>query len=132
MDAATYLQINLIPIAALIIMRLNTDRTLTYSWRSRVLRFMMVLLAITIALNMVAWMLDGKQFSGTCTTLWICNMAYYILMDFMTYLWYLYVQDVVDNGIGQRGIKVLGPSMPLLVFFDISCVKPMDRSDFLY
>lgn len=124
MDAATYLQINLIPIAALIIMRLNTDRTLTYSWRSRVLRFMMVLLAITIALNMVAWMLDGKQFSGTCTTLWICNMAYYILMDFMTYLWYLYVQDVVDNGIGQRGIKVLGPSMPLLVFLAFLVSSP--------
>ena len=44
MDAEIYLQINLIPIIALVLMRLNTEHTLTYSWRSRALRFMMVLL----------------------------------------------------------------------------------------
>lgn len=124
MDTVTYLQINLIPILALIIMRLNTDRTLTYSWRSRALRFMMVLLAITMVLNTAAWALNGMQFAGAGIMLWICNLTYFALVDFMIYLWYLYVQDIVDNGIGQRGIKVLGPSMPLLIFLAILVSSP--------
>lgn len=124
MDAITYLQINLIPILALIIMRLNTGHTLTYSWRSRALRFMMVLLTAIMVLNMAAWALNGKQFTGACTLLWICNLAYFALLDFMAYLWYLYVRDIADNGIGQRGIKVLGPAMPLLIFLSILVTSP--------
>lgn len=124
MEAVTYLQINLIPILALIIMRLNTAKTLTYSWRSRALRFMMVLLALTITLNMTAWMLNGRRLPGVGIMLWICNLMYFALMDFMIYLWYLYVQDIVDNGIGQRGMKVLGPSMPLIIFLAVLATSP--------
>lgn len=124
MDTATYLQINLIPILALIIMRVNTGKTLTYSWRSRALRFMMVLLALTMVLNMASWTLDGLQLPGIRSILWICNLGNYALLDFMIYLWYLYVQDIVDNGIGQLGIKVLGPSMPLIIFLAVLMTSP--------
>lgn len=124
MDAATYLQINLIPILALIIMRANTGKTLTYSWRSRALRFMMVLLVLTMVLNMAARLLNGIQLPGVGIVLWICNLVYFALLDFTIYLWYLYVQDIVDNGIGQRGIKVLGPSMPLIVFLVVLVTSP--------
>lgn len=132
MDAATYLQINLIPILALIIMRANTGKTLTYSWRSRALRFMMVLLVLTMVLNMAARLLNGIQLPGVGIVLWICNLVYFALLDFTIYLWYLYVQDIVDNGIGQRGIKVLGPSMPLIVFLVVLVTSPWTGAIFFY
>ena len=124
MDTVTYLQINLIPIVALIIMRVNTKHTLSYSWRNRDLRFMMVLLAAIMVLNMAAWMLNGQRFAGAGLLLWICNIGYFALLDFMTYLWFLYVQDVLWNGIGQQGIKVLVPAIPLLVFLAVLATSP--------
>lgn len=127
MDAVTYLQINLIPVLALVIMRLNTGRTLTYSWRSRALRFMMVLLAMIMLMNMAGWMLNGQQFQGAYALLWVFNTAYFALLDFMAYLWYLYVCDVLDNGIGQRGIRVLGPAVPLLIFLVILISNPWTK-----
>lgn len=127
MDAVTYLQINLIPVLALVIMRINTGRTLTYSWRSRALRFMMVLLAAIMLANMAGWMLNGQQFQGTRVLLWAFNTIYFALLEFITYLWYLYVCDVLDNGIGQRGIRVLKPSMPLIIFLVILLANPWTK-----
>lgn len=127
MDAVTYLQINLIPVLALIIMRINTGRTLTYSWRSRALRFMMVLLATIMLTNMAGWMLNGQQFRGAYTLLWGFNTAYFALLEFMAYLWYLYVCDVLDNGIGQRGIRVLGPAVPLIIFLAVLISNPWTK-----
>lgn len=123
-DAASYLQINLIPILALIIMRFSTERTLSYSWRNRALRFMMVLLAVIMALNMAAWIINGQQFIGARTLLWICNIGYFALLEFMAYLWFLYVRDILSNGIGQRGIRVLPPAIPLLVLLAILLTSP--------
>lgn len=127
MDAVTYVQINLIPVAALLIMRANTGRSLTYSWRNRALRFMMVLLAVILLNNMAAWVLNGQQFQGAYTMLWVFNMAYFGLLDFMTFLWYLYVRDVVDNGIGQSGLRVLKPSIPLLLFLVVLLSNPWTK-----
>lgn len=127
MDAVTYLQINLIPILALILMRVNTRRTLTYSWRNRDLRFMMVLLIMVMLANMAGWMLDGQQFQGAFLLLWFFNMVHFALLEFMAYLWYLYVCDVLDNGIGQRGIRVLGPAVPFLIFLVVLISTPWTK-----
>ncbi len=127
MDAVTYLQIHLIPIVALIIMRINTGRTLTYSWRSRALRFSMVLLAATMLASMAGWMLNGQQYRRTAVLLWIFNTIYFALYDFMAYIWYLYVSDVLDNESGQRGMAVLVPSMPLIVFLLILLSNPWTK-----
>lgn len=127
MDAVTYLYINLIPVLALIIMRLNTGRTLTYSWRSRALRFMMVLLILIMLVNIAGWMLNGQRLQGTHMLLWLFNTVYFALLDFMAFIWYLYVCDVLDNGIGQRGIRVLRPALPLLVFLAILLSNPWTK-----
>lgn len=127
MDASIYLQINIIPIIALIIMRINTGRTLSYSWRTRALRFMMVLMAANLMVNGLAWMLDGQKFAGARILLWVFNMVYFILFEFMAYLWYLYVVDVLENGVGQRGRSVFVPSIPLLIFVVILCTNPWTK-----
>lgn len=127
MDVITHVQINLIPILALIIMRMSTGHTLTYAWRSHALRFMMVLLAVIMMVNMAGWMLNGRQFQGVGILLWVFNMLYFALMGFIAFLWYLYARDVLENGIGQRGLHVLGPSIPAIVFFMILLSNPWTK-----
>lgn len=127
MEAFTYLQINLIPILALIIMRVNAEHTLSYLWRNRALRFMMVLLSAIMFVNLVALLLDGQTFAGARQMLWICNTAYYAIFEFLTYLWYLYVQDILENGMGQRGKYVLKPAIPLLFFLLVLITNPWTR-----
>ena len=115
MSAISYLQINIIPMIALVIMRINTRHTLPYSWRNRALRFIMVLLAIIMFFNSAAWMLEGQIFSGAGVLLWICNLAYFALLEFMAFLWALYARDILQNGSGQRGRGVIAPGIPLIV-----------------
>ena len=114
MNAEVYLQINFIPIIALVLMRLNTERTLTYSWRSRALRFMMVLLTGIMLLNLAGRCLDGQQFVGARGLLLLFDHCSLLLFVFLSYLWYLYVRDVLNYGIGQRGLPVLRAALPLL------------------
>ena len=99
MNAEVYLQINFIPIIALVLMRLNTERTLTYSWRSRALRFMMVLLTGVMLLNLAGRCLDGQQFAGAHVLLLLLDHGSLMLLVFLSYLWYLYVCDVLNHGI---------------------------------
>lgn len=127
MGVLTYLQINLIAAIALIIMRINAGRTLSYSWRNRTLRFIMVLLLFILIFNTASWALNGQQFTGAATLLQICNLAYFALLEFMAFLWYLYVYDVLNNGIGQRGRRVLLPAMPLLVFWAVLITNPWSK-----
>lgn len=124
MSAGVYLQINLIPVIALIMMRVNAARTLSYSWRNRALRFIMVLLAVIMVVDTAAWMLNGQQFPGTELFLWIFNTVYFELMEFAAFLWFLYVYDILNHGIGQRGKKVLLPALPLLLCLAMLIINP--------
>lgn len=124
MNAGTYFQINLIPVIALLMMRINAARTLSYSWRNRALRFIMVLLAVVMVADTGAWMLNGQQFAGAGLFLWFFNTVYFALMEFAAFLWFLYVYDIVNNGIGQRGKKVLPPALPLLVCLAMLMINP--------
>lgn len=124
MKPGIYLQINLIPVIALIMMRVNAARTLSYSWRNRALRFIMVLLAVLMMVDTAAWMLNGHQFPGTGLLLWILNTMYFALMEFAAFLWFLYVYDILNNGIGQRGKKVLLPALPLLLCLAVLVTNP--------
>lgn len=113
MSAISYLQINIIPMIAMVIMRINTRHTLSYSWRNRALRFIMVLLVIIMFWNSAAWMLEGQTFSGAGVLLWVCNLAYFATLEFMAFLWALYARDILLNGSGQRGRDVIIPALPL-------------------
>lgn len=127
MDKITYLQINIIPIIALILMRVNAERTLSYSWRNHALRFMMVLMAVLMTVNMASWMLNGRPGRGVAYGLWIFNMAYFILVEFIAYLWYLYTYDILHKENGQRGRKVLIPSIPQILFLVLLITNPWHR-----
>ena len=127
MSAITYLQINLIAIAALVIMRINAGRTLSYSWRNRALRFIMVLLIFILTFNTASWVLNGQKFAGAAVLLHIFNTAYFAVLEFMAFLWFLYVYDVLSNGIGQRGRKVLVPAIPFLIFWAVLATNPWSR-----
>lgn len=127
MSALTYLQINFIAGVALVIMRMNAGRTLSYSWRNRALRFIMVLLFLVLVCNTASWLLNGQQFAYAAVWLQIFNLAYFAILEFIAFLWYLYVYDVLNNGIGQRGRNVLLPAMPLLVFWAVLITNPWSK-----
>lgn len=116
MSAIAYLQINLIPIIVLVILRINTRRTLSYTWRSRDLRFIMVVVACIMVVDSAAWGLDGRQSSGVAVGIWILDTVYFALTEFVAFLWYLYVKDVVEDGLGQRGRDVWISGLPLVLF----------------
>lgn len=127
MSALTYLQTNLIAAIALIIMRINAGRTLSYSWRNRALRFIMVLLLFVLICNTAFWGLNGQQFAGAAILLQILNLAYFAILEFIAFLWYLYVYDVLNNGIGQRGRIVLLPATPILIFWAVLITNPWSK-----
>ncbi len=124
MDTVTYLQINLIPMLALLIMRANVKYTLTYSWRSRALRFMMVLLVGVFFTNITGRYFDGGQMPGTRVFLWLSNELCLGLLAFMAYIWYLYTRDVAENGIGQRGTGALKLGIPFFIFAALLLTTP--------
>ncbi len=127
MSAAIYVQINIIPIIVLIIMRLNTPKIFTYTWRSRVLRFIIVLLAGIIVINMCTWVLDGSIKPYASALLWFTNTLYSGSVCFAAFLWYLYVYDMVVNGVGQTGRKAAVWSVPLLVLLAVLASNPWHR-----
>lgn len=105
---------NLIPIAAIIIMRMNMERTLSYTWRNRALRFIMLLVAIVLGANSLSSLVKGKSAFGISQVMGICAMTTYGLMQFIAFLWFLYVYDVMTNGNGQYGKRVIIPAIPLM------------------
>ncbi len=125
MTASIYLQINMIPFLALLIMRINAQAYLSYTWRNRALRFSMILLMAILATNGIAWYENGREGNLARFILWTANFAYCVLMEFGAYLWALYVYDVVSNGVGQRGKRVLPPAIPLLLFCAVLLVTPI-------
>lgn len=114
MKSVTYLQMNLIPMIAIIMMRLNTERTLSYTWRNRALRFIMLLISVLLGANSVACIAQGKHAFGARSFLGICGLAVFFIMEFAAFLWFLYVYDVVKNGDGQYGKRVIVPAIPLM------------------
>lgn len=127
MRAVDYLQINLIPIIGLIIMRINSHKTLSYTWRNHALRFMIVLLAGILSVDLAAWLLDGQQFYGAGVLVWAVNMLYFAVMEFAAFLWFLYVKDVVNGENGQRGKIVVLPALPLILFGVLLISNPWSR-----
>lgn len=125
MTASIYLQINIIPFFALLIMRINAQAYLSYNWRNRALRFSMVLLMAILATNGIAWYENGREGELTRFFLWTANFAYYVLMEFGAYLWVLYVYDVVSNGVGQRGKRALLPAIPVLIVCVLLLLTPI-------
>lgn len=125
MSAAVYLQINIIPFLALLIIRLNARKSLSYTWRNRALRFSMVLMMGVIGTGTAAWFLNGRGGQLVRILLWLINITYFGCIEFAAFLWYLYVYDIVKNEVGQRGKKVLRPAIPFVVFLAVLYVTPL-------
>lgn len=125
MSVDSYIQINIIPFLALLILRLNARTSLSYSWRNRALRFSLVLVMGIIATTTAAWFLDGKEGRLVHFAMWVVNFAYFALIGFTAFLWYLYVRDIVKNEVGQRGRMVLRPAIPLIAFYVTLCFTPL-------
>lgn len=123
MRSIDYLQINLIPIIVLIIVRVSAQKTLSYSWRNRALRLIIELSACMMVIDTAAWTLNGQQFSGAVTGLWILNTIYFGMMPFIAFIWFLYVKDTVEDGLGQRGKMVLPSAVPLLIYLALLAVN---------
>lgn len=122
MSVDTYIQINIIPFLALLILRMNARTSLSYSWRNRALRFGLVLVMGIIASTTAAWYLDGREGQFVHIAMWAVNFSYFGLIGFASFLWYLYVRDIVRNEMGQRGWMVLRPAIPFIVFFAVLCL----------
>ena len=125
MSAGAYIQINIFPMAALLVVRSNLKRNLSYSWRNRCLATIMELTALELLVNMLAWCVNGTAGAAANRVLWIVNTVYYILMEFMALLWFLYVYDKVNNGNGQWGLGVLVKSVPALVCLALLMAVPI-------
>ena len=97
MSALTYLQVHLVPVIALFMVWINMGKTPSFSWRNRVLRQTMILLAMVMVINMAAWMLDGQMFPGVRLILHVLNTLYFLLSEVVALLWLFYVYGVVEN-----------------------------------
>lgn len=97
MSALTYLQVHLVPVIALFMVWINMGKTPSFSWRNRILRQTMILLAMVMVINTAAWMLDGRTFSGVRLVLHVLNTLYFLLTEVVALLWLFYVYGVVEN-----------------------------------
>lgn len=115
MSAAVYIQADIFPIAALIVVLYNLKRDMSYTWRKRCFATIIRLTVAIMLCNIVCWKFNGVQGVTASHILWIFNTAYYVLMLFMAFLWFLYVYDNVTNGNGQWGIEVLPKAVPFII-----------------
>lgn len=115
MSAAVYIQADIFPIAALIVVLYNLKRDMSYTWRKRCFATIIRLTVAIMLCNIVCWKLNGVQGVTASYILWIFNTAYYVFMLFMAFLWFLYVYDNVTNGNGQWGIEVLPKAVPFII-----------------
>lgn len=128
MNIAMYIEANVFPIAALLVIMNNLKRDMSFSWRRHCLEVIMKLTICIMIFNVVGWCLNGVEGQIANTILWIVNTAYYVFMLYMSFLWFLYVYDKVKNGNGQMGASLIPKAVPMivcLVMLAAGIVKPL-------
>lgn len=128
MNSAVYIEANIFPIAALLVIMNNLKRDMSFSWRRHCLEVIMRLTVCIMVFNVAGWCLNGVEGDAANVALWIVNTAYYVFMLYMSFLWFLYVYDKVKNGNGQMGASVIPKAIPLIASFvmlAIGIVKPL-------
>ena len=130
MNAAVYIQANIFPIAALVVVIYNLKRDMSYTWRKRCFAMIMRLTVAIMLCNIICWNFNGIQGAAAAYVLWLCNTAYYIFMEFMAFLWFLYLYDKVTNGNGQWGLGVLLKAVPFMVCFVLLVAAPFRATIF--
>lgn len=130
MKSVIYLQMNLIPMTAAIMMWVNTERMLSYVWRNRALRFIMLLIAVLLGVNSLVFCFEGKPGFFIRPLLGACGLVVFFIIEFAAFLWFLYVYDVVKNGDGQLGKRVLVPAVPVLCAGVLYLLNPFTHGVF--
>lgn len=128
MSNIVYIQANIFPIAALLVVMNNLKRDMSFSWRRHCLETIMKLTVCIMIFNVVCWCLNGREGNLAKGILWVGNTAYYVFMLYMAFLWFLYVYDKVTNGNGQMGISMFVKAIPLvisLVILAAGVVRPL-------
>lgn len=128
MSNIVYIQANIFPIAALLVVMNNLKRDMSFSWRRRCLGVIMRLTVCIMIFNVVCWCINGVSGEFVNALLWIGNTGYYVFMLYMAFLWNLYVYDKITNGNGQMGLSMWAKSVPLiicLVMLAAGVVRPL-------
>lgn len=151
MNIAMYIEANVFPIAALLVIMNNLKRDMSFSWRRHCLEVIMKLTICIMIFNVVGWCLNGVEGQLANMVLWIADTAYYVFMLYMSFLWFLYVYDKVksENKIfklfsggstasnacsmqwyknGQMGASLIPKAVPMivcLVMLAAGIVKPL-------
>lgn len=128
MNSAVYIEANIFPIAALLVILNNLRRDMSFSWRRHCLEVIMKLTICIMLFNVIGWYFDGRQGDAVNVVLWITDTAYYVFMLYMAFLWFLYVYDKIKNGNGQMGASIIPKAVPLiicLVLLAAGVVKPL-------
>ncbi len=127
MSALTYLQVHLVPVIALIMVWVNMGKTPSFTWRNRILRQTMILLALVMAINTMAWMTDGQTFPGARLILHIFNTLYFLTIELVTLLWFFYVYGVVENKEKAEMKFIILASVPMICMFAIMASNPWTK-----
>ena len=114
---AVYIETNIFPIAALLVILNNLRYDMSFSWRRHCLEVIMKLSIFIMLFNTVGWCLNGADGDIVNIVLWIVSTAYYVFMLYMSFLWFLYVYDKVTNGNGQMGASVIKKAIPIFICF---------------
>ena len=127
-STAAFLQINFIPAIALLMMRHNTRQTLSFSWRTRVLRTEMLLFVLLLLCRTAILCNLGKGGFGPRILLKGLGVWYAFGLLACAYLCFLYVLDVAQDGNGQRGIKCWILAIPALIGSAVLLSNPWTKA----
>lgn len=103
---------------------------MSYTWRKRCLATIIRLTVGIMLCDIVCWRFNGVHGETAAYILWLFNTAYYFLMLFMAFLWFLYVYDKVTNGNGQWGIGVIPKAVPFFAGFVLLAAAPVRATVF--
>ena len=127
-STAAFLQINFIPAIALLMMRHNTRQTLSFSWRTRVLRTECCCLALLFICTVQRFCAISKN--GLVKDFvkgWGCGMRRLLAC---AYLCFLYAGCGAGRN-GQRGIKCWILAIPALIGSAVLLSNPWTRRSIL-
>ena len=83
---AVYIETNIFPIAALLVILNNLRYDMSFSWRRHCLEVIMKLSIFIMLFNTVGWCLNGADGDIVNIVLWIVSTAYYALYVFSVVL----------------------------------------------
>lgn len=113
MLSALYVEINTVGIVLLLVILFNQKRSTGYSAAQRQFNILIYTGMIMLAVDMLCWLIDGKQFPFAHALGYAVETVYFILNLLLPYIWLLFTEHVLENDVKAANRRIRIAAVPI-------------------